>query len=84
MNIYDFEYKDNVKIRTKDDNVFFGTVINIEDPLEMDSEQAVVNIETESGIFGLLESEIKSIEIEFDKTVRKNVNDEIRCYILAS
>ena len=63
MNIYDFEYKDNVKIRTKDDNVFFGTVISIEDPLEMDSEQAVVNIETESGIFGLLESEIKSIEI---------------------
>lgn len=63
MNIYDFEYKDNVKIRTKDDNVFFGTVINIEDPLEMDSEQAVVNIETVSGILGLLESEIKSIEI---------------------
>lgn len=62
MNIWDYEYKENVKITTADDKVFVGTVINIVYADETEKGENMVDIETENGIFGIWESEIKSIE----------------------
>ncbi len=62
MNIWDYEYKDNVKIVTDDGKVFQGTVIDIMDVDEMGNTEPMVDIETDKGIFGIWESEISSIE----------------------
>ena len=68
MNIFDFEYEKNVRITTKKGNVFFGTVIDIQDiGVEDDVNEPSVSIETSHGIYGLLESEIANIEIVEDK-----------------
>lgn len=64
MNIWDYEYKDNVIIITDDDQKFVGTVINIEYADESESGENVVDIETDHGIFGLLESEIVEMKIQ--------------------
>ncbi len=63
MNIWDYEYKDNVKIVTDDGKMFQGTVIAIMDIDEMGNTEPMVDIETKDGIFGLWESEIVSIEV---------------------
>ena len=40
-----------------------GTVLSIMDENEMDNTEPMVDIETQNGIFGILESEIASMEI---------------------
>ena len=69
MNIWDYEYKKNVRLETKDGKVYNGTVIDIMDTDEMDTKEPMVDIETSEGIFGIWESEIKSIGIS-DKEVK--------------
>ncbi len=80
MNIWDYEYEENVKITAVDDQVFIGTVINIEYADESESGENVVDIETDHGIFGILESEIKEIghvkENEDSDTQGKSSGDE--------
>ena len=63
MNIYEFENKKNVKIVTDDGKEYIGTVLSIMDENEMDNMEPMVDIETQNGIFGILESEIASMEI---------------------
>lgn len=62
MNIWDYEYKENVKITTNDDQMFVGTVIDIVYADESEEGENTVSIETEKGIIGIKESEISKIE----------------------
>ena len=61
MNIWDYEYEENVRIETADGQVFIGTVINIVYADETEKGENMVDIETDHGIFGLWESEIVKI-----------------------
>lgn len=62
MNIWDFEYK-RVEITTKKGNHFRGYVFDIMDKEEMDTQGAIVSIETDDGInYGFPENDIEHIE----------------------
>ncbi len=61
MNIWDYEYEDNVRIITNDNKEYIGAVINIEYADESENGENIVDIETDHGIFGISESEISKI-----------------------
>ncbi len=63
MNIWDFNYKENVKLVSDTGKIYIGTVIDIMDIDENENEEPILSIETPVAIFGLKESEIKYISI---------------------
>ena len=71
MSIWDYKYKENVKITTDDGQVFQGTVIDIMDIDEAGNTEPMVSIETDHGIFGLWESEIEKIETIDNKEFKR-------------
>lgn len=61
INIWDYEYENNVRIKTNDGQEFVGTVIDIQYADESENGENIVAIETDHGIFGISESEIAEI-----------------------
>lgn len=62
-NLYLFETK-KVKIVDNEDRTFYGQVLMVQPPEDNEYNEICVDIEVKDGtIYGLLESEIKSIEL---------------------
>lgn len=63
-NLYAFESRSNVRITTKDNKTFFGTVLHILDQFDIDDlEKREVSIQTYSGNISINEGDIQYIEI---------------------
>lgn len=64
MNLWDYEgLSKPITVKTKKGNVFAGWVLSVLDAEDVEANEPEICIETEHGIFGLLESEIESIEV---------------------
>ncbi|HCY1171544.1 TPA: hypothetical protein O0800_000863 [Staphylococcus aureus] len=55
-------YGHKVKVILKDNNIV-GNVINFENPIEIDTGNFVMDLETSMGIYSIDDSEIKDIQI---------------------
>lgn len=63
MNLYQYETQ-KVKIVDCDGKVYYGYVLMVQSPDDNDAHEILLDIEVEDGtIYGLLEHEIKSIEL---------------------
>ncbi|HDY9464608.1 hypothetical protein ACXQDV_11905 [Staphylococcus argenteus] len=56
-------YGHKVKVILKDNNNIVGNVINFENPIESDTGNFVMDLETSMGIYSIDDSEIKDIQI---------------------
>ena len=52
-----------VKVILKDNNIIIGNVINFENPIESDTGNFVMDLDTSMGIYSIDDSEIKDIQI---------------------
>jgi len=67
MNIWDYQgISKTVLIRTKTGNSYLGRVLSVLDADDLEADEPQISIETNSGIYGIWESEIASIEIVED------------------
>lgn len=56
-------YGHKVKVILKDNNIIIGNVINFENPIESDTGNFVMDLDTSMGIYSIDDSEIKDIQI---------------------
>lgn len=64
MNIWDYQgISKKVTIKTKTGNSYTGKVLSVLDADDLEADEPQLSIETESGIYGIWESEIETIEV---------------------